>query len=102
MNSPDWQPIATAPKNGTKFLAYRHVEAGKSVLTETGYPAYDEFAVVWWEVSKTEDLRPVEGGLFQKVERVVCEGFISGWYRNFVPDSMTPTHWMPLPKPPES
>jgi hypothetical protein len=61
----DWQPIETAPKDGTKILAWE----------------FDDYTIVWWGVSA------------------------SGWYGwKFSDDwiSCYPTHWQPLPAPPES
>lgn len=63
-----WQPIETAPKDGTKFLAY----------PVFGKPC--EVHIVWWE----------------KLVRV------SGWRAMFgVWSPREPTHWMPLPAPPD-
>ena len=62
-----WQPIETAPKDGTRFLAYepRHE-----------YRYYE----CWWE----DDFRDW-----------------SGWQDDFDSEPK-PTHWMPLPEPPEA
>ena len=52
-----WQPIATAPKDGTQVLVYPQICAGQ----------YDQRNAAWWK---------------------------SGAW-------ITPTHWMPLPPPPD-
>ena len=58
-----WQPIATAPKDGTEALVY---DAGAIVIA------------LW----STEDGQ-------------------SGWWDNGIMNP-SPTHWMPLPAPPEA
>jgi hypothetical protein len=65
-----WQPIETAPKDGTRILAYcpNHPDVGS--ITR----------VTWWRQAK-------DG-----------HGFI-GW-GEFNEQYWPPTHWMPLPAPP--
>lgn len=63
----EWQPIETAPKDGTKILSFED----------------DEFAVVWWQLDRWGK----EGQWSVTASR-------GGWY-------LSPTHWMPLPNPPE-
>lgn len=61
-----WQPISTAPKDGTDIL---------------GYDGYQMTTVTWFEIGKWWSL--------------VAPG-------SYAEDSeWTPTHWMPLPEPPE-
>ena len=61
----DWQPIETAPKDGTKILAWE----------------FDDYTIAWWGVST--------GGWYGWM-------FSDDWIRCY------PTHWQPLPAPPES
>lgn len=63
-----WQPIATAPRDGTPFIAAVPFGGGE------------------WEISKMmwEEFR---------------HAFIDATYSPF--DETQPTHWMPLPEPPE-
>lgn len=70
----DWQPIETAPKDGSKILLV---------------DGYDFMVVGWWGQSSV--------GYHQK-EWVYgeCEGEYNS--RNIFD---CPTHWMPLPNPPE-
>jgi len=69
-----WQPIETAPKDGTKFLAGRFVK--KCPYDANGHIAVDR----WHERAKGDHYN----GL----------GSFNG---NYWPA----THWMPLPQPPE-
>lgn len=55
-----WQPIETAPKDGTFVLA----------VTESGY-------------------------------RVIVQWCADKFWRSNVPHAWEPTHWMPLPEPPQ-
>jgi hypothetical protein len=70
-----WQPIETAPKDGTRIL----------VFDDDGEVLPTRFAR--WTHPFTED---------------ALAGFVTGWNSEFnVPESWcSPTHWMPLPPPP--
>lgn len=65
-----WQPIKTAPKDGSAFLAYGE----------------ENIAAVYWE----DDF---DGWQVYGAETYISEEF---WL------SFKPTHWMPLPPPPEA
>lgn len=74
----EWQPIETAPKDGTDVLVmYMHIETqivhNAFWLDNENFP---EQLSGWWSYDKSE------------VGRVLLD------------DWMTPTHWMPLPTPP--
>lgn len=73
----EWQPIETAPRDGTKILAHcqpTHIETGKPM-------SFSYISVIWWR-----------GENFWK----------SQWkWRHALNDSTAePIHWMPLPDPP--
>lgn len=72
---PGWQPIETAPKNGTKILVWT---------------VHEDIELSEWHEVPDVRFEPVGDGLFRQV---VKAGF-GGWNSN------TFTHWMPLPKPP--
>lgn len=91
----DWEPIETAPQDGTVFLAY--------------HGRHPQF-VAWIDLPPTQTFR--SPGLFRRpvlVEereergwRVLmppARGYDWGVYGNFAP--FNPTHWMPLPEPPQ-
>lgn len=75
----DWQPISTAPKDGTQIRLYipAFVEGDKSL----GYAAPGQREGFW------------AGSL--KHGRWVTPGTMST-------EGIHPSHWMPLPSPPES
>lgn len=82
----EWQPIESAPKDGTEILA-----------CVNGFVP----AVAWWEelpddimehISEREKWRSVEAAEFETEEQWM-EHWTGSWYE--------PTHWMPLPEPPE-
>lgn len=76
-----WQPIETAPKDGTWFLIIRDSDGEESVEVGRYDPYYrDEYI-------------EVEGGLYRKEKQV---GYEWSGFNNF----HRATHWMPLPKPP--
>lgn len=70
-----WQPIETAPKDGTKILVF--TIHGDIELSE-------------WYGMPSIQFEEVEDGLYRKI---VGEGY-AGWNSN------QPTHWQPLPPPP--
>lgn len=76
----DWQPIETAPKDGTQILVY--TVHGDIELSE-------------WFVTETVVHDPViVNG--ETLYRHREEAYYSGWNSN------EPTHWLPLPPPPAS
>lgn len=70
-----WQPIETAPKDGTRILIF-----------QGGLEWSREVQIGWWDSGGTR----------------------SGWSASSYEDGhilnekQAPTHWMPLPSPPES
>ena len=93
-----WQPIKTAPKNRKVHLFYRN-ECGKR-RNVFGINA----GLHSVEVFDSEDESCVD------VSNGGCEFLKPGWYEviespcvdyAFVPLGADPTHWMPIPNPPE-
>ncbi len=82
----EWQPIETAPKDGTKILAYWFGNDMPFI------------SVIWWRGNKYPD------SLFPW--RNACsDSAIGGYGQCHLPASQQtwrqgPTHWMPLPDPP--
>lgn len=76
----EWQPIATAPRDGTWFLAYEDGDmyACSVILNEDGTPA---------DFRLNDDGDPVLGYAAYCGQPVVS--------------SPEPTHWQPLPEPPQ-
>ena len=81
-----WQPIETAPKDGTEILLWRE-DCGQFIGAYTSYDAY---------ASERECEELDEASLFQK------DWFGAGipWGMERMEGSDVPTHWMPLPPPP--
>ena len=74
----DWQPIETAPKDGTSVLLFGPLGV---VLGR------------WCDAQRdTED--------FYKRHQLLNFFSHTGWSYDFV-DQHQPTHWMPLPEPPK-
>jgi hypothetical protein len=78
----EWQPIATAPRDGTVVLVYREIAP--------------------WRVVGWARWEGIELGDFNRPQT------IGGWISNGFYDPPGnlglghPTHWMPLPEPPVS
>jgi hypothetical protein len=70
----NWQPIETAPKDGTRVLIYGYWDGELSDLDEEPEVWKARFSLGTWWVDSDQ----------YYVARVV-----------------NPTHWMPLPKPPK-
>jgi hypothetical protein len=92
----DWQPIETAPKNGQILLAY--------------YGFFLPVLITWVDRRATKKSETTGTWPFRKSK--ITERDESGWrvliltrdliysvHGNFPP--FQPTHWMPLPEPPE-
>ncbi len=77
-----WQPIETAPKDGTWFLICRASEG------------FDSYEVGRYDPLMHDHYEPVGGGLYRKVQDQIYD-----WrgFSNFP----RATHWMPLPSPPD-
>ena len=85
-----WQPIETAPKDGTHFLSTsQHLQGeifictwkDKTLVHSTG----NEHHVGWWLVG-------------------IPKRYYAGWGPLYMPikqDDLMPTHWMLLPDPPK-
>lgn len=78
----EWQPIETAPKDGTQIIGY-------GIIRETAYIRDEEHPVGYWG---KEDSGPMVRQTYFKAGLWQTNGF----------GSMRPTHWMPLPNPPEA
>lgn len=73
----DWRPINTAPKDGTPVLVYSPYEV-QSEPTNIIVARYERHGPhEWWGY---------------------CESLIADAHGQIEPE---PTHWMPLPKPPD-
>jgi hypothetical protein len=76
----EWQPIETAPKDGTDVIVmYMHIETQcvfNAFYASEGH-GWEKRDVGWWSYEHSE------------VSRILLNDF------------MTPTHWMPLPPPPK-
>jgi hypothetical protein len=86
----DWQPIETAPKDGTYIIAFEPDEdrAWKPNI-----------AIVQWHLPTSQHFEPddEDPDLYRKIIKPVGSGFWVGgpwspWHA---------THWMPLPEPPK-
>lgn len=73
----EWQPIETAPKDGTKILVYT---------------VHGDIELSDWYRFDNSHYEQVEGDLYRKIEDPPTEG----WNGN------KPVFWMPLPSPPRT
>jgi hypothetical protein len=88
--APDWQPIATAPKNGIAILGFG-VHVGSPPDAQRGVQAGD----YWWAIMLWDIWRTPDAGNW---------GVQSRWVfaKDGTPTWSQPTHWMPLPAPPST
>jgi hypothetical protein len=82
----EWQPIETAPKDGTEILVYRH-DCG---ILLARWIAAGQFLTEPELASMTDDE-------VETPDWFVAD-FVSGCRLD---DNEAPTHWMPLPEPPK-
>lgn len=76
----DWQPIETAPKDGTEILVSRLYQTGKRKRIPE---------ICYWHETIEED---------KYDKKYWCVG---GDYYGIKWLAPNPTHWMPLPEPPK-
>jgi len=88
-----WQPIATAPKDGTRILAYGKGTDMPVWNTEEKMPSM--FCVIYWHGIDIEDFEETGEGTYRKVTKRALEA-----WRPIGKHFFTPTAWMPLPAPP--
>jgi hypothetical protein len=81
-----WQPIETAPKDGTKIIGYGRTEWLGSWQDSPRQTAPKTTAIIRWKEPSFDDGSP--GKWLTKS----CNPY---------KDEMVPTHWMPLPEPPK-
>lgn len=84
----EWQPIETAPKDGTEILGWRR-DCGILLILWTA-PAYF-MTTIEMEAAATDD------DAWMDVEDWFCADIVAG---SRLDGSEAPTHWRPLPAPP--
>jgi hypothetical protein len=77
-----WQPIATAPKDGTEVML------SNGVVVAQGHWLHEE--------SRTTVFRDSDGRYFDHEDSDGFDGWLD-WSGGMIPN---PTHWRPLPNPP--
>ncbi len=94
--STPWRPISTAPKDGTKFLAFEHHP--KNSHEFFGYEAHDTVTVAWWQERMRDVEMSVGDGLYRKVKESEKSGWTNGRGLFYSDQWIEPTHWAPIPK----
>lgn len=90
MKGSAWQPIETAPKDGSAVLGFG-LHSGPQPDAQRGVKAGDYWwAIMLWDVWRNPDA----GGWGEKSLWVFAKDGKPTWSH--------PSHWMPLPDPPES
>jgi hypothetical protein len=83
-NKPQWQPIETAPKDGTEILAYEKCDY---LYSNGEIKPFERIKIVRWDEVMQWDNPEDE------------HDWLTG---SSFDEQINPTHWMPLPKPPQN
>lgn len=89
-----WQPIETAPKDGTQILAHgMGVKGMPKIAWDANEPREPAWLVIRWVEAWYDDYEDQGDGTYKKVQK---QGY-AYWQPD--PQQFQPTHWMPLPPP---
>jgi hypothetical protein len=77
----EWQLIETAPKDGTLIILFPN------------------WRIAWWESGDEQWMYDAVSVEFDNGRPVINENSRKGFYCRYAKD---PTHWMPLPEPPDN
>lgn len=88
--SSEWQPIETAPRDGTPLLLYLKREPERHYPLRGIVPNY---AIGFWEHRCWKAIEGEDCGSMG--------GEFTGWMEDWVGLDLEPTHWLPLPPPPQ-
>ena len=86
-----WQPIETAPKDGTPLLLALSKKADRN-WTVSGL--CDDLAIGFWQYGRWCSIEVQDCGSMG--------GELTGWMDDWCPIDLHPSHWQPLPVPPAS
>ena len=89
-NEPQWQPIETAPKDGTEILVFRMCCGCTPIAHVAFYKSKEEWDEIGYIIGDTEEEFV---GWWSYVRHSITQEKLDGDY--------TPTHWIPIPKLPK-
>lgn len=85
-----WQPISTAPRDGTEILVY----CG---------PDFDPmWGIAYWDEGLPEEYAALATQTEEEKIRAMTPGWAMWWDNDARRPHKWPTHWMPLPDPPST
>jgi len=87
----DWRPIETAPKDGTPVLLWLKDKCDRN-YTVTGLCDY--FSIGIWLYGRWNSIDVEDCG--------TMGGECTGWMPDWCCIAVNPSHWMPLPEPPNA
>jgi hypothetical protein len=88
----NWHPIETAPKDGTFILVYL-AERPEQRYWDSWHIYMTPYTIGFWLHGKWKSIETKDCGTMGSDE--------TGWMDDIVPIDINPSHWMPIPEPPE-